>query len=160
MDSRWKAADSHFSNGRILVGGFCAERKDSVGIFTGSWRLCFVEAVVQLQWPNGRCLEKCDAIFQSVLDPKETICSDILKSVLVEKVPCSVKIQGPCATDTVEFLFSKKFSLPKLWLIWVLTHLQNRGVLKRGSERSYCCWCLYTAQHHMAHRSVSLGNDA
>lgn len=27
MDSLWKAADSHFSNGRVLVGGFCAEEK-------------------------------------------------------------------------------------------------------------------------------------
>lgn len=49
MELQWKAADSHFSNGRIFVGGFCAVKKDSLGIFTGLRRLCFAEAVVQLQ---------------------------------------------------------------------------------------------------------------
>lgn len=64
MDLQLKAADSHFSNGHILVGGFCAVGKKLVGNFTASCRLCVSEAIVQLVWPNGQSLwttENCSS---------------------------------------------------------------------------------------------------
>lgn len=55
MESRQKAGDSHFSNGHILVWGFCVVgEKNLVGNFTGLWRLCFFEAAALSVRPNGQ----------------------------------------------------------------------------------------------------------
>lgn len=77
MDSQWKAADSHFSKGRMLVGGFRAVKKDSV--FSQVHEDCVLWRL-QFSYTGQRAdvSKSVMQFFSGGLKLKTTIWSDIL----------------------------------------------------------------------------------
>lgn len=76
MGGGWKAADSHFSNGCVLVGGFCAVKKRLLAFSQVHedcilWRLKF-SYTDQMAEVSKSVMQ----FFNSGLNLKKTICSE------------------------------------------------------------------------------------